>query len=787
MSIIFLGGIAGSYLYTHLLLPKSEGEITMPGLSGPAKVIRDQWGIPHIEAQDRLDLQRVLGFVIAGDRLFQMDLLRRMVNGQLSEVFGKKTLRYDILFRNLRLRKHMDDFWEKNRHKLDPYMIKLADAFLEGVHYYMETQLLPLEFQLLGYKPRPFRIQELMGISGYMALSFAEGIIADPLFSDLLNQYPREAVDKLRIRHLNDKNIVTEQKAVNYRLNKQWYRDILEAHDFLRDSLGLFHGSNSWVLAGHRSKSGFPLLANDPHVAFSSPGIWYEAHLKAPDYEIYGHFIPGVPFPGMGHNRESAWAVTMAQIDDMDLYLEKFNPQNDNEVMFKNKWVEVKKYEELIKVKGDDDVRTTVVVTPHGPLIDQTKYGVEGKNVALKWSYHHPENNIMTAFYKLSKAKTLAEMKEALSYGGSPLLNVSWADREGNIAWKVLGKIPVRRGFRGHQILEGWSGRHEYARYFTPEENPGLENPRSGLIVTANYYPQYNGPLPIDGYWQPGERLERIHDFLAKQKRWSLEELKTLQTDRYVTTFYWMVPILLQGIDKPEGAIEEQALNQLRRWRGNSDVGSVGSSIYHMWTHYLGKEALLDDLGEERYKAFNKIADFWNFFKTFITRKESPWWDDSGTPDTKETRQDVIRRSFKIAIKKLTERLGSNPSDWRWGRLHTVEYQHPLGKVQPLDYLFNLGPFEAGGGYFQIDNMSTARYDDRFDVKLGPSTRRLIDLKNPNLSWGILPTGNVGHFNSPFYRDQVEMFLAGQYRPQWLDVKDVKTHRFKELRFLPKL
>lgn len=791
LSLIVIGLTSFIFLYPKTRLPQREGTLSLKGLKAPVSVYRDEFGVPHIEGENEHDLHMALGFVMASDRLFQMDLLRRIANGELSEVLGEKTVEFDVLLRKLRLRAHMNDFWKENRHKLDPKMITMMDAFFNGVHQFIETQPLPIEFKILGYRPRPFSPQESLAVSGYLALSFAEGLIADPLYTDLLQDFPKDLVERMWMREKGDKNIVTgkkkeitesKQESVQVRLRDQdWYAKFLLAHDYFRDVLGLFHGSNSWVLSGSRSVSGYPILANDPHVAFSSPGVWYEAHIKSPDFEIYGHYVPLVPFPSMGHNRQRGWAVTMSEMDDMDLYEEKINDLN--QVQYLGKWVPLIIEKERIKVKGSKDIELEVRRTPHGPLINGSKYEVKGKDIALKWSYHHPENDIATAFYKLMHAQKLEELDDALKHGATPGLNVSWADREGNIAWRVMGKIPLRRGFRGNQILEGWSGRHEYERYFTIDEHPGMVNPKEGVIVTANYRPQYEGDLPIDGYWQPSERFERIYDLLKEKEKWTLEEMKKIQTDQFVVTGVGIRDLLLSEV-KPKTTEEKAILAKFESWDGRSDTQSFGSALYHMWTHYLGKKTFYDDLGEVRYKSYNKVADFWNFFKNSIYDENFVFWDDVKTT-AKETRADIVNASFKKAIARLKERLGEDFQKWRWGDLHTVTFEHPLGKVKPLDSIFNVGPFPAGGGYFQVDNMSTARYEDSFNVKLGASVRRLIDFKEPEKSFGVLPTGNIGHYNSPHYADQVKMFLDGKYRSQFLDIEMVKRRKHQFLKLKP--
>lgn len=764
--------------------PILDGELKLPGLKEKVKVVRDKNGIPHIEAKTEVDALRALGYVMASDRLFQMDLLRRIGNGQLSEVLGEKTKDVDILLRTLRIRRTMDVFFNFNRNKIDPVILEKYHAFLGGVHHFMREGNLPPEFKILGYKPRPFTIQEAMSISGYLSLSFAEGIIADPLYSDLLSKFPKKQVDEIFIRHKNDINSITKKIKENNFTKSTWYNRVLKSIDFLEANLGLFHGSNSWVMSGKLSKSGSPLLANDPHVAFSNPGIWYEAHINTPEYEIYGHFIPLIPFAIMGHDKNRGWAVTMAETDDLDIYEEKVDPIKKR-VMSNGIWVPLEEYEEVIKIKGEPEHRLIVSLTPHGPLIDKTKYGYETKHLSIKWSYHHPENDVITAFYKLSHSTKMSDLKDALKHGATPGLNVSWADKDGNIGWHVMSKIPIRpKNVSGAKVLEGWSGKEEYVRYFTIDENPHLYNPESGLIVTANYYPIYDGALPLEGYWQPSERVERIEFLLNMKEKWSLEELKAVQTDQFFVQAERMLPVLLKSVT-PVGFNQQEAIRILKSWKGESGVDSKGSSIFHMWLFKTIEETLVDELGEKSFKSLSRVADSWHFFKTLLHQPKSIWWDDIRTKGKKETRDDILGRAFVSAIDLLQKKLGSSPSKWAWGNLHTIEFGHILGKAKPLNHIFNLGPYPAGGGFSQVDNMSSKRTDFGFSVTLGPSTRRLVDFKNPSESWGILPTGNSGHALSPYFDDQVEAFLNGKYRRQWMDMTKVMNHSNHVLNFIP--
>lgn len=768
-------------LYVNSLLPDYSGEFSLPSISQNITVYRDKYNIPHIYAQNETDAQIALGYVMASERLFQMEMARRIGAGRLSELFGEKTLNLDILLRKLQIKKTADLYLKK--HRLSPEVQTNIDAYLKGVNYFIETATLPIEFKILGIKPEKFEPAHMLAVSGYLALSFAEGIIGDTLFSDLFASFPANMVEELRPRHRMGKISGTPKFTLK---NKQWYKNILSALDTLEDQFGLFHGSNSWVIGKNRSKSGAAILANDPHIAFSSPSVWFEAHIHTPKFEIYGHYIPLVPFPLLGHSRDGGWALTMSEADDLDIYLEKINPNNPNQVMYKNRWVNMEVYDEFIKVKGQKDKKITIKVTPHGPLLDDTEFGVKKESVAIKWAYHHPDNHVIRAFYELSRAKTSDDYINAISHATAPGLNISWVDQKGEIGWHVMGKIPNRKkGTDASMMLEGHSGKDEYLGYLPFSENPHLYKPKSGLIVSANFKPQSNsmsGKYNIQGYWQPKARYYQIHKLLAKQQKWSSEELKKIQTNQVPSAAKILLPPMLQSVVVKENEQEQKALHYLQQWDGSSDTTSIASAIYHKWVYYLGREILDDQLGDTRYKAYARIVDIYFFYEEILKNPHSKWWDNIKTKEV-ETSQQIITKAWQRTISSLTNKLGSDVDFWQWGEIHTVEYQHFFGRKKPLNYFFNVGPFPAGGGNGQIDNMGHPHYFEDFTVTRGPSTRRLIDFKDPSTSWGILPTGNSGNPQSPYYEDQAEMFLQGKYRKQLMNKSDIMKESIGKIIF----
>ncbi len=841
---LILMAVLVAFFVVYRSLPITSGKLEVEGLKNNVTIVRDGFGIPHIKAQSEKDLFFALGFSMASDRLFQMDIMRRIASGRLSEIFGNKTLKIDILLRNLRIKKTMDEYIKTQQSKLDPVMLENFDAYLAGVHSAMKTQPLPPEFLILGYTPEHFTMAESMAVSGYMALSFAEGLVGDILFHELKGKIPDARLAEMRIGTRNDsldiekfssppinkpkvlpKPIVPPTPATTptpsmpqTSLPYQW---IDEAVAQLEQDFGLFQGSNSWVMSPKRSVSNQAILANDPHIAYMNPSVFYEASLHSPTLEVYGHFLPLVPFPILGHDKIKAWALTMSEADDLDVYKEKYNPLDSNSIWYDQKWTGLAQEEETIQVKGGPDVKIKIKISPHGPILlpedssvkgqefSNRSFGTDKDYYSVKWTYYLPENHVSLAFYKLMRATNVTEFKDAVALAASPGLNISWADKDGHIAWWTMGKIPKRPpGTASDTVLEGDTGKQEYLGYLGIDENPHEVDPASGVIVSANYRPQSPAFAAQDGYWQPSDRFERISQLLSSKEKWSPEELKTVQTDHaefYVDKF---LPIMLEALKNPaqnlatagkknlekfeqqmlshprakiRKRLAAQALPLIQAWDGQSAIDSVGASIYQAWMKYIGREAMIDELGERDFLRFARLADYRHFYKWLMVNPDSDWWDDVRTPDVKETRSDIIQRAYSLAIASLDEKFGDNLEHWWWGRLHAVEFQHFLGKVKPLDSLFNVGPYMAPGGTHEVNAISYPRHEDTFAPNVGPATRRLIDMADPGESWGILPTGESGHLLSPHYRDQALLYTRDQYRKQWLNWDKIEANEHERL------
>jgi penicillin G amidase len=763
--MIFIIAIYGFLNFGHEI--SKSGELNLEGLQDTVTVLNDKFGVSHIEAKNDHDMMMALGYITASDRLWQMDLLRRVGAGRLSEILGPDLLKTDILLRKIRLRSHMKERWAIFKETAPEHMLMQIEAYFKGVNQYVKTGPRPIEMKILGYTPDEFSIEDSLGVAGYMSLSFAEGFFVDTLYTDLLDELPLNEVNLIFPRADLDQNLPdVSLGSYNKTVSTDYYKTMFSVVSQLKERFGMFQGSNAWVLSENRTQSGKTILASDPHIAYASPSVFYEVHIKSPTYENYGHYIPLIPFPALGHNQDRGWGITMSNSDELDFYKETFHP-TEPKVLFNNKYVYYRVVTEEIKVKGQEKSHfEEVIITPHGPVIDNTKFVEKGKPLSVKWQFLNDSNNPALSFYLLSQSKELKDLAPALSHTAAPGFNIVFTDSKGNIGWHVMGKIPVLpRPSNGRSILNGASGKDEYVRYLDIMENPHIYNPKSGVIVSANYKHSVDGPIPWIGLWQPKDRVLRLEALLATKEKWNTEDLKSIQTDEHVTFYKDFINDFLSEV-KPETDLEKTVLEKMKLWDGGSDKKNTQSSVYYVLSHCLLKNILIDELGEERFKVYTGGADAFAFLFQVLKKKDSQLWDNILTKDKTETASEIVNHTYKESILFLTQKLGSDPDQWFWDKLNHVEFKHAMGKFFPLDKMFNLGPYPIGGGTNQVNSMGAVKGDLSFDVFYGPATRRLVDFKDVSQSFGTLPTGNSGHRSSKHYSDQVEYLVNNKYRIQ---------------------
>jgi len=547
-----------------------------------------------------------------------------------------------------------------------------------------------------------------------------------------------------------------------------------------REVLGTEGGgvSNNWVISGKKSETGKPILATDMHLGHGLPGIWYEAHLSTPSMNVSGVAAPGIPFIIVGATDHVAWGYTNVMADDSDYYLEKLNPDNENQYQYRGAWEDMVIREEVIKVKGGRDVKYTVRLTRHGPVIDDVdRYEApEGYVLAMRWTA--PElNTVPMALYAFNRAQTIDDMEKGIEYFKCPGQNIVYADDQGNIGyWAAVG-IPVREGFSGMEILPGWEGKYEWNGFVPTGGQPHMRTPESGWIATANNKhvgPDY--PYVISNYYAMPDRYVRITEMLTEKDTLSVADFERMHADFVVVLAREWAPIFVDHLsDKKLNENEAAALESLRQWDYNATPDAIAPTVFHATLQALIKNVLKKRLGTELYEQYigNEYVAF-NALREMVKKGDSIWFDNPDTNDV-EDMDAVITKSFKEAVAYLEKEMGGNPKRWDWGKLHTLTLHHPFGKSSPvMGFFLDRGPYPMGGSIATVNPMPYLLADP-WGIYHGASERCIFDLSDMKNSLRVIPAGISGNFMSPHYDDQIDLWRTVTYRPFVIDREGVDS------------
>ncbi|MCO6056321.1 penicillin acylase family protein [Pseudomonas sp. MOB-449] len=784
LAVVIAAAAAGAAWYSESKKPLRDGELALAHLQAPVTVRYDERGVPHIQAANEADLYRALGFVHAQDRLFQMEMLRRLARGELAEILGTRLVDTDRLFRTLGIRAHADEYARKMDQNSPA--TKALQAYLDGINQYQDSRPAPVEFDLLGIENRPFTIADTLSVAGYMAYSFAAAFRTEPAIT-----YVR---DELGADYLKAFDLDWHPEGViGQPLAQGDWQDLnrlaqLSQQALVEAGLPQFEGSNAWAVSGSRTASGKPLLAGDPHIRFAVPAVWYEAQLSYPGFELYGHHQALNPVASLGHNRQFAWSLTMFQNDDLDLIAEKSNPDNPEQVWYQGQWVNLESREETIQVKDAEPVKLTLRRSPHGPIINDALGAAAGKTpIAMWWAFLETENPILDAFYQLNRADSLDKARAASEKIHSPGLNIIWANASGDIGWWAAAKLPQRPdGVNPYFILDGSTGEADKPGYLPFSANPHEENPERGYIVSANYQPQSPTGVAIPGYYNLPDRGVRLNQRLAEPgAKWDVQNSQALQLD--TTTGYGprlLAPILgdlrAAAADDAERALVEQLAN----WQGDHPLASTAATLFNQLTYELANALMRDELGDAFFDSLLQTRILDSALPRLTSDPTSPWWDKRDTPQ-KETRTEVVKAAWQASLAHLKKTLGADSSKWQWGNGHTLTHAHLLGQQKPLNLLFNVGPFAAPGGHEVPNNLSHRVGPAPWEVFYGPSTRRLVDLADAEHALGINPVGQSGVPFDRHYKDQAEAYMRGEYAPMHFAEDEVKANSRETLKLVP--
>jgi len=787
--IVVLAAGAGGYLYSKQ--PSRQGTMQLQHLQGPVTVRYDERGVPHIRAENETDLYRALGYVHAQDRLFQMEVLRRLARGELAEVLGPKLLDTDKLMRSLRIRERAETYLA-NLDKSTPAFIAMQ-AYLDGINQYQDSHARPVEFDVLGIPKRPFTTQDTISIAGYMAYSFAAAFRTEPLLTYVRDQLGANYLDVFDLGWQSKGVLANHHNASVPPLANADWKDLnalarLSEQALADNGLPQFEGSNAWVVAGGRTKSGKPLLAGDPHIRFSAPSVWYEAQLSAPGFDLYGHYQALMPFASLGMNRDFGWSITMFQNDDLDLIAEKVNPDNSNQVWYRGEWVDMTTSEQQIAVKGQAPVTLVLRQSPHGPIVNDALGASVGKTpIAMWWGFLESQNPILEGFYQLNRAETLSKARSAAAKIHAPGLNVVWANAKGDIAWWAAAQLPKRpAGVRPEFILDGSTAEADKDGFYPFSANPQEENPARGYIVSANFQPLSPTGMEIPGYYNLADRGQQLDRQLGDNAvKWDLENSQKLQLG--TTTAYGprlLAPLLPVLREVVSDAAELKLVEQLALWQGDYPLDSTSATLFNQLLFNLADAAMHDELGNDFFETLLSTRVIDAALPRLAATADSPWWDNRDTPG-KETRADTVKAAWQASIAHLKTTLGADFAQWQWGNAHTLTHGHPLGQQKPLDRFFNVGPFAAPGSHEVPNNLSAKIGPAPWPVTYGPSTRRLIDFADPAHSLTINPVGQSGVLFDSHYDDQAEAYVDGMYFQAHLSDEEVTANTRSTLRLVP--
>jgi penicillin amidase len=782
---VVASGIVWWFVYRPL--PQLAGSISVPGLKNNVTVGRDGWGIPHIRANSMEDMAEAQGYVMAQDRLWQMDLLRRIARGQLSEILGPATLKFDRRFRTLGLGRAAD----RDATQMDAASRAVLQAYANGVNRFIEqhSSNLPLEFSLLKYKPSPWQVSDSLSISGYMYETLTNTwedeldrakvtqsvgwerardlfsqdstmdhyVVGDPNVKDDGSKkssgdpdedddddddMDSDGVLKADSSHSPGVDSLDEHEVpdLTSELAKSLVSFVAGSKREIRQGLG----SNNWVVSGAHTATHKPLLANDTHLELSIPSIWYEVHLTAPGYNAKGFTLPGAPLVVIGHNDKIAWGFTNNGADVEDLYIETFDTGSPDQYRVQKKWVKAQIVDETIRVKGQPEEHLRVVITRHGPVVRREA----DKGYALRWTATEP-GGLSNVYDWLGKAQNWEEFRTIMKRVWGPGQNAVYADVKGNIGYIMAARVPIRKKGHGEVPVPGDVDDYEWTGYIPFEQLPQALNPDDGLIVTANARvvgPNYK-PYLTDR-WADPYRTSRIYDLLHDKQDLQPADMLRVQTDTFSYPHVFLADQLADAakIVPPADPRTKKLIDSLKDWNGiaaaNSPIISFLQATRHAALGMLLKPYLGDNTDLFEWRTMT-------FLQRILNERPEKW-----LPAGYKNYDALLVAAADQAVAKLAQETGSSRAeDWPWKKFNALDMLHPLGQQGLLRRFLSISGKPQAGTSFSVRAATKSH---------GPAMRFVANVGNWDESMMLIPAGQSGQPGSSHYADQFSYWFKGK-------------------------
>lgn len=831
--IVIIGGVIGTLYYIlHKSIPDYSTTVKIEGLKHPVKIYYDDYAAPHILAENSDDLFFAQGYSHARERLWQMDIQRRAAQGRLSEIFGSATLGYDRHMRTIGIGRIADSLWKSTA--LSNESRQVLQAYSNGVNAYLheleagETSA-HLEFDVLKYRPDPWRPQDCLSIVRLMGWEMNNAWQIDVVLAELTQKLGAEKAYQIYPDYPKDKPIIVAEQQITERLLRDSAHSknplVADLHAFRSEdrsyrawskTLGSHIGSNSWAVTRSKSTTGNAILANDPHLGFVTPSRWHEMQLvcESAGINVSGCSLPGVPAVVLGKTPFTAWGLTNMMADDTDFFITSDSTEG--------------KYKEIveeIQVKDGNPEHFIVRLSKHGVILPgeilegmlKTRDAqVMHHDIAIKWTGFELSDEI-GAFLKLMTAKNWEEFRSALKTYVIPGQNFIYADTKGNIGYQAAGLVPIRPDKQGFLLRNGADPVQAWKGYIPFEELPKSYNPPSNMIVTANNkitddtYPYY-----ISALWEPPSRAERIKELLNAKEKLSPDDFAAIQADVVSPQARELMPYLLNSLAKDSVQTHKNAIQYLKNWQYDFEKSSIAGTIFSQFYKQLLRNTFADEMGDPLFESYISLVNTPTRVIQSLVKDSSVvtveldsvkvqqvqynlWFDDVKTP-TVETRDDILRKSFSEAVEILRQNLGTDEARWQWSAVHQLNVRHIFGRKSQdkedgiMAKVFNFDPSPTGGISTTINNGEydfTGYRPDGKDVlhadqTVGASSRRVIDMTNASSYRSVLPGGNSGEIMSSHYKDQLPLWLEGRLREFVTDIAKFAERNYKLTQLEPK-
>ena len=735
----------------------SKGEnLQLDGLQGKVTIRYDEHMIPHIFAENDHDLYFVQGYITARDRLWQMDIQTRSAAGRLSEIAGPKALDIDRYHRRMGM-----VYGAENTLRgvmKDPVTRMVINAYTDGVNNYihhLDKRDFPIEFKLLDYAPEEWKPINCAYLLKLMSETLAGKSDQFAMTNDLKHFGARDVNDLFPDYPFHEDPIIPVGTKWDFKplpIPKPSAGFIAQMTDTIKTKERIPGiGSNNWVIGGSKSASGYPILANDPHLNLTFPSIWYQIQMSSPTVNVYGVSLPGAPCVVIGYNQKISWGVTNVDADVLDWYQVRFKDNHKNEYWYNNRWNKVNKRIEIINIRGKEPFYDTVIYTHHGPVVyDNATQKSEGhENIpigdALRWVAHDESDEFMT-FYLLNRGKNYDDYRKALTYYTAPAQNFIFASNDKDIAITPNGRIPLKYKDQGKFVMDGSDPANDWHGWIPADQNPTVKNPPRGFVSSANQSstdPTY--PYYVNWQFGPYDRGKRINNLLSAMKKATIDSMRIMQMDNYSMRGHDVLVAMLKYLDHSKLDSDQwKAYRIVEKWDFHFAENSEGASIFNawwlkfydlVWDEFDRKDILLN------YPSIDRTE------KLLLTEPNSKWFDIANTP-AKETCADIVTRSFKESVNQLVNDHGKPGKNWQWGQVKDTHINH-LANLPG----FGAGQFAAGGAGAVINALKGGN---------GPSWRMVVEMGPQVKGYGVFPGGESGNPGSYYYEDMFKTWKDGQ-------------------------